>query len=171
MIAIYTTMTCAICGYSQERYVGTDIVGAVCFGSLQLNLAYAFAPQWSAGADLGLNISTIINYNDELEKEHRESLGLDLGILSQGTQQTTGLQNICIHLCYWPIVTFCGPSIRLGCQVKGIDWPDMMLGLGYSFRLLDGLGAEIIYQCGIREIYTKDKLQINGIKAGLYYVF
>lgn len=171
MVAVYTTLACTICSYGQKYYVGTDIVGPLCFGNIQFNIAHAFAPRWTAGAEIGLNINTMVDYYNELEKEHMEALGQDIGIWTQTPERISEFQNICAYFCYWPKEAFHGPSIRFGCQTKDTKRPDLMLGVGYSFALFNGIGAEIIYQCGIRDTYEKGKLRINGIKAGLFYVF
>lgn len=171
MVISYTILACTICSYGQKYYVGTDLAGALCFGTIQLNIAHAFAPRWTAGAEIGLNISTKVNYYNELEKEHMEALGQDYGIWAQTTEQISSFQNICAYFCYWPIEAYHGPSIRLGCQTKDTKIPDLMLGIGYSFTFLKGIGTEIIYQCGIKDTYENGKSGINCLKAGLFYVF
>ena len=78
---------------------------------------------------------------------------------------------ICIHADYWPRGTFNGLQLSIGGQVKVRGKPDITVGIGYSIRIFKGLGADIIYRCGIKEAHDIGKLPSDGIKAVLHYVF
>ena len=171
MAIVYTLLACAFCCNGQKHCIGTDIISGLCFETIQLRLSHGFASHWSAGADIGINIASVMKTGNELTDSHDEELkDSDLGI--ETTQKSrVKYRETCIHIEYWPQGLYTGPLISLGGLIKDREIPDITLGVGYSFRIIRGLGADIMYRCGIRGMYLTGKLPSDGIKAGIYYVF
>lgn len=171
MATVYTILACITYCNGQKHYVGTDIMSGIRDGSIRLKLSHGFASHWSAGAEVGIDISSILKATDKMTQTHDEALKTsDTGL--ENTQNTEKcLREVCIHIDYWPKSPYNGLLLSLGGQVQDGHMPDMTIGIGYSFRIVKGLGADIVYRYGIIEAYTSGKLPADGIKAGIYYVF
>ena len=168
---VYTIIACVICCNGQKYYIGTDIISGLCFETIELRLSHGFAIHWSVGADIGINLDYIRKTGNNLTQTHEDALKGN--VLSTRDVQTDGrfFREVCIHMEYWPKYLYNGPLISLGGQIRDKDIPDMIIGIGYSFRIVNGFGADIMYRCGIREAYNIGKLPSDGIKVGIYYVF
>ena len=146
MATVYTILACATYCNGQKHYVGTDIISGICSGSIQLRLSHGFASHWSAGAEVCINISSILKTTDKMTKTHDEALNISAtGI---GHMQNTGryLREVSIHVDYWPQSPYSGPLFSLGGQVRDGNIPDMTIGIGYSFMIIKGLGADFVYR-------------------------
>ena len=171
MATVYTILACTLCCNGQKHYVGTDLISGLCFGTIQLKLSHGFAENWSAGADIGTSVLTYINNKDEINSSHEEMLTDSRDAIDNTREDELPPGFICIHADYWPYGTFNGLMLSVGGQIKERGKPDITIGIGYSMRIYKGLGADIIYRCGIKEMHTTGKLPSDGIKAGVYYVF
>ena len=167
MATVVTILTCVFCCNAQKHYVGTDIISGLCFETLQLRISHGFATHWSAGADVGINMNYIIKTDNKLTQAHEEALK-DNNTVPDSRRI---FREICIHVEYWPGSLYRGPLVSLGGQIRDNEDPDMTIGVGYSIRIAKGLGADIMYRCGIIEASSIGKLPSDGIKAGIYYVF
>lgn len=164
-------LACVICCNAQKHYIGIDIISGVCFETIQLKLSHGFDSHWSAGADVGVDLNPIIKTDNELSNFHNDALkDCDLGI-EEVQNKERFLREISIHVEFWPERVFNGPLISFGGHIRDTGRPDMTIGVGYSFLISNGLGADIIYRCGLTETYSTGKLPSDGIKAGIYYVF
>jgi hypothetical protein len=171
MATVYSIFACVLCCNGQKHYVGTDIISGLCFGTVQLRLSHSFAANWSAGADIGTNILSYIKKEDETSRSHEETLTGSNDTMDKTLEDGLPPGFIGIHVDYWPSGTFNGLMLSIGGQIKERGEPDITVGIGYSIRIHKGLGADIIYRCGIKETHTTGKLPTDGIKAGVYYVF
>ena len=171
MATVYTILACAFCCNGQKHYIGTDIISGLCFETIQFRLSHGFTSHWSAGADIGINLASVIMTDNKLSQAHDDALkDSDLSI-EAAHKNGWQFRAICIHMEYWPKSLYVGPLISLGGQIRDRGIPDITLGVGYSFRIVKGLGIYTMYRCGIREVYVTEKLPSDGIKAGIYYAF
>ena len=171
MAIVYTILACAAYCNGQKHHIGTDLVSGICSGTIELRVSHSFAPHWSAGADVCINLGTIIKTVNEVTQAHENALKDSGQTIGNVRKAKDFLREICIHTEYWPISPFNGPSVCIGGRIRDTGTPDMTVGAGYSFKIVKGLGADIRYMCGIIEACTTGKLPADGIKAGIYYVF
>ena len=169
--AIWSLIACTFNCHCQNRRIGTDLLGSICFETAGINLDCGFAPRWSAGADASIDLKVIKKPDDTLTAEHMESLSPHEQEERKTVLVRDRFQEIGFHIGYWPNEIFKGSFISVGGKIKDRHGPDMTLGIGYSFRIWKGLAAEAAYRFGIIEAYKKGRLPISGIKAGIYYVF
>lgn len=167
---VYTVIACTICCNGQKHYVGTDMISGLCFKTIQLRISHAFSTHWSVGADVGINLNIIRKTTNELTQAHEDALNNED---SSTAFQTDGrfFRQVCVHIEYWPERPYRGLLISLGGLIRDMEIPDMTIGIGYSFRIIKGLGADIMYRCGVTEAHIIGKLPSDGIKLGIYYVF
>lgn len=171
MATVYTILACAFCCNGQKHYIGTDIISGLCFETIQIRLSHGFAPHWSAGTDIGIQLTAVIKTGNKLTQAHDDALK-DSDLSIEAAQKNGGqFRKICIHMEYWPQSLYIGPMISLGGQITDRGIPDITLAVGYSFQIVKGLGIYTMYRCGIREVYVTEKLPSDGIKAGIYYAF
>ena len=169
--AICSMIACTFNCQCQNRRIGTDLLGCMCFETARISIDCGFAPRWSAGADACINMNVLKRHDDTLVSEHNEGLSVQEETEARTFLSGDCFQEIGFHIGYWPDETFKGCFISIGGKIQDRHGPDMTLGIGYSIRIWKGLAAEAAYRFGIREAYKEGRLPISGIKAGVYYVF
>ena len=170
MTVICIMLADIICCHSQTMKVASDLMSGLCFRSANISIAHSFAPKFSAGTDIKMNLKTILRTQDDIVSAHREDLSISEGETHPDRDIET-FQESCLYIDYWPADAFEGTYIRLGGRIRDREGPDMIIGLGYTMRVWKGLGIETGYSLGVIEVLNKQKLSIDGIKAGFYYVF
>ena len=171
MAIIFTIPASVFCCNGQKNYVGADIISSLCFQTIQLRISHGFASHWSAGADVGINMNYIMKQGNKLTQAHEDALKDSNSNDLDAHDNRKIFRDISIHIEYWPGNLYNGPLISLGGQLRDNDMPDMTIGVGYSFKIVKGLGADIMYRCGIIEASKIGSLPSDGIKAGIYYAF
>ena len=170
MTVICIMLTDIICCNSQTMKVGSDLLSGLCFKSANISTSYSFAQKWSAGADIEMNLKTIIRQQEDIVSDHLK----DLSITEESTHMNRSIesfQKVSIYIDYWLEDTFKGAYIRLGGDIRDREGPDMTIGVGYTMRIWKGLGIETGYNLGVIDALNKQKLSADGLKAGFYYVF
>ena len=171
MTTVFSMTACILCCHSQNRSIGIDILSSLCFESPGIRISYGITQKWSAGADAYIDLNVMKRREDELMSAHKEGLSPLSAVRTETEMISGGFQGIGFHLDYWPEKIFKGCFISVGGKVLDRHGPDMTLGIGYSFPIWKGVGAEASYRFGVSEAYKDGKRPLKGIKAEIYYVF
>lgn len=174
---VYFISACSFCCKGQEAKsrgpfcIGTDLVSAICFGTLEVSFKYGFSEHWTAGTELSLDFRHFGKEATSTETGHWESLESDPYGVTDDCRYRQPLINASINFEYWPKGTFKGSCINIGGLYRDRDDADLIIGIGYALKIYKGLMAGVIYNIGILKTYKEKELPYDGFKITLNYAF
>ena len=150
--------------------IRTDLVHAICFGTIDISLTHQIADRWSITGQAALNIKRVTDGKNKETLQHQNALS---GSDNQDGQRPfrDNLTEVSISSGFWPQGTFRGVSFHLGGIIKDRSGPDIFCGVAYIFPIWKGLSADLGYRLCIIETIRNKAIQYNGIKIGISYVF
>lgn len=145
--------------------IGVDVTAALCNGCAGVNIAHAFSDRWSAGAEAYFGIvpvkSTVVSEYDIHESEFDGMRGMVI----------KDVPELRLYVAYWLSRPFQGAYLSSGILCSGQRIPEMIVGAGYSVRILDRLGVSLGGNIRIYESRVSGTVCTDGMEVALDYYF
>ena len=171
ILVLLTTILASTGAYAQQQNtVRIEIASAISTGVLRMEFGHQICKQWCISAEAGMNISRFINSQDNETLTHWNTLSDSNSSGGQGKLKED-FTEISIYAQYWPEQIHCGPMFCLGGAMRDRSGADIVARIGYSFKIWNGIRADLAYNLYIIESTKTSKVPLSGIRIGLSYVF
>ncbi len=155
--------------FGQERkIVGTDLAALLCKGQAMIFGGYALGQNWSAEAEVSLNIKYLSDILSDLEESHWKEL---YGYESPEVKLKEDFAQCAVSFCFWPRSCHDGAMLSIGGEIRDRKGPDLTVGIGYYCKIWKGLRIGVIYRTRMLENINNGKLSLEGININLGYAF
>ncbi len=159
------------CKKEVEACIGIDLLGGICFKSFRLSGSHCFHEHWTASAEVSIDIDALHHKEDTIWDEHRNSIDDSIEDNQARSHFRRPVHEINIGLTFWPASPFKGVHITIGGRMRDRSDPDITIGAGYSLKIVQGVYGLIAYNAGIIETKRTGRLTLDGIRAGINYIF
>lgn len=165
MLLLYS-ITAPAAGQEAGRFlVSTDLAKAIC-GTASLHFGYGFASNWSAGAEVSLDLTQMKGSRPDEEDIH------DSEFASANTEMTRGdFHALGISVRYWPAGRFRKWFAAIGIRNGNVTGPDMTAEAGYAFKIWKESCITVSYMASVRECIRKERPYASGISVSISYNF
>ena len=150
--------------------VRLEVASAISTRTIRMTFGHQIADRWSIAAETGINMNKLIKGKDHETTTHWDTLS---GRESSGSQNKfrDNFTEVSIFAQYWPIQAYHGPVFSMGGALKDRSGADIIACLGYTFRIWNGIRADLLYNVYLIESVKTSILSHGDIRIGISYVF
>jgi len=156
------------CFGQERRIIGTDLVALGCKGQAKIFGGYALGRNWSAEAEVSLNIKSMSDMLSEREEKHWKEL---YGHESQNAALREDFAQCAVAFCFWPQSCYNGAMLGIGGEIRDRSGPDLTVGIGYYCKIRKGLRIGFVYRTRMLENINNGKISLEGINIDIGYAF
>lgn len=159
------------CKKEAKACIGIDLIGGLCFKAFRLSGSHCLHEHWTASAEVSIDFGALHHKEDTIWDEHRETIDNDIDNTRDKSHFRRPVHEINIGLTFWPASPFKGINLTIGGRMRDRSDPDITIGIGYSLKIVQGVYGMIAYNTGIIETKRTGRLTLEGIRAGINYIF
>ena len=171
ILALLTSILAITGVFAQmQNAVRMEIASAISAGTFRMAFGHQISKQWCIEAETGINISGFINNKDNETLTHWNTLS-DSDNAGEPRMLKKDFTEISIYAQYWSEQVHCGPMFCLGGAMRDRSGADILARIGYTFKIWNGIRADLAYNLYIIESIQTSKVPLSGIRIGISYVF